>query len=274
MKFGVFDHMDDSGVPLEQHYENRLRLIEAYDRAGMYGYHVAEHHGTPLGVATSPGIFLAAVAQRTKRLRFGPLVYLLPFYHPLRLIEEIWGGLPELPDAKRARFVADYGLSVDDASVLVAERATADYFETVAHGRDPKSAANWVIHELFGLLNRAGKGIETSPVKAHQLGRLLDLMADGTISGRIAKDVFAEMFETGQDPGIIVEAKGLKQVSDAGAIEAVVDRVVAANPTQVEQYRFGNAKVIGWLVGQVMKATQGKANPKLVNDVLKRRLEG
>jgi aspartyl-tRNA(Asn)/glutamyl-tRNA(Gln) amidotransferase subunit B len=217
-------------------------------------------------------------SMRTKEeahdYRYFPDPDLLPLVLDEAWIEEIRGGLPELPDAKRTRFVAGYGLSADDASVLVAERATGDYFETVAQGRDPKSAANWVIHELFGLLNRAGKDIETSPVKAHQLGKLLDLMADGTISGRIAKDVFSEMSETGQDPEVIVEAKGLKQVSDAGEIEAVVDRVIAGNPTQVEQYRSGNAKVVGWLVGQVMKATQGKANPKLVNDVLKRRLEG
>jgi aspartyl-tRNA(Asn)/glutamyl-tRNA(Gln) amidotransferase subunit B len=159
--------------------------------------------------------------------------------------------------------------------VLVAERATADYFEEVARGRDPKLATNWVTSELFGQLNRTDRGVEESPVAAAQLGRLIDLIQDGTISGRIAKDVFAEMFDTGRDPDAIVTAKGLRQVSDAGEIEAVVERIVAENPGQAEQYRSGaNPKVVGWFVGQVMKATHGRANPQLVNEVLRRQLEG
>ena len=164
-----------------------------------------------------------------------------------------------------------YGLASEDAGVLVAERATADYFEDVAEGRDPKAAANWVTGDLFGALNKKGLGIEESPVAAEQLGGLIDLIADNTISGRIAKDVFAEMVETGADPAAIVEAKGLRQVTDTGAIEAAVDAALAASPAQVAQYAT-NPKVLGFFVGQVMKATQGKANPALVNELLRKKL--
>jgi aspartyl-tRNA(Asn)/glutamyl-tRNA(Gln) amidotransferase subunit B len=157
--------------------------------------------------------------------------------------------------------------------VLVAERATAEYFEAVANGRDAKTAANWVTGDLFAVLNRKGLGIETSPVAADRLGALIDLIVDGTISGRIAKDVFAEMSETGAAPGAIVEQKGLRQVSDAGAIEAAVDAALAAHPAQAAQYAT-NPKVLGFFVGQVMKATQGKANPALVNQLLKQKLPG
>ena len=157
--------------------------------------------------------------------------------------------------------------------MLVAERATAEYFEKAAAGRDPKAAANWVIGDLFGALNRLGLGIEQSPVAPERLGALIDLIADGTISGRIAKDVFAEMVETGEAPDAIVERKGLRQVSDSGAIEAAVDAALAANPAQVAQYRT-NPKVLGFFVGQVMKATEGKANPALVNELLRRKLGG
>jgi aspartyl-tRNA(Asn)/glutamyl-tRNA(Gln) amidotransferase subunit B len=184
--------------------------------------------------------------------------------------------LPELPDAKKARFVGDYGLSAEDADVLVAERATAEYFEHVAasgpnRGRDKKAAANWVMGDLFGALHRKGLGIEQSPVPAERLGALLDLIADGTISGRIAKDVFAEMIETGAAPTAIVETKGLRQVSDTGAIEAAIDAALAANPAQVAQYAT-NPKVLGFFVGQIMKATAGKANPALVNELLRKKL--
>jgi len=196
---------------------------------------------------------------------------------PLRLdpdwVAAIKATLPELPDAKKARFMADYGLSAYDAGILVAERESADYFEAVARGRDAKAAANWVISELFGLLNKAGKAIGESPVSAGALGELLDLLGEGTISGRIAKDVFAEMFESGHGARAIVAAKGLEQVSDAGAIEAIADEIIAANPGQVAQYRK-NPKVVGWFVGQVMKATRGQANPGVVNDILRRKLGG
>ncbi|HEV8678999.1 MAG TPA: Asp-tRNA(Asn)/Glu-tRNA(Gln) amidotransferase GatCAB subunit B, partial [Stellaceae bacterium] len=175
--------------------------------------------------------------------------------------------------AKKARFIADYGLSAEDAGVLVAERATAEYFERVALGRDPKAAANWVMGDLFGALNRKGLGIEGSPVTPELLGALIELIADGTISGRIAKDVFAEMVETGADPAAIVDQKGLRQLSDTGAIEAAVDSALAAHPGQVAQYAT-NPKVLGFFVGQVMKATGGKANPAVVNQLLRAKLAG
>jgi aspartyl-tRNA(Asn)/glutamyl-tRNA(Gln) amidotransferase subunit B len=203
--------------------------------------------------------------------RYFPDPDLLPLVLDPAWVEQLRAELPELPDAKKARFVAAYGLRPEDAGVLVAERAIAEYFEQVAAGRDPKAAAHWVIGDLFGALNRKGLGIEQSPVAPGQLGRLLDLIADGTISGRIAKDVFAEMVETGADPAAIVEQKGLRQVSDSGAIEAAVDAALAAHPAQVAQYA-ANPKLLGFFVGQVMKATGGRANPALVNELLKRKL--
>jgi len=205
--------------------------------------------------------------------RYFPDPDLLPLVLDRAWVDGIKAALPELPDAKRARFVREFGLGAEEAGVLVAERATAEFFETVAAGRDPKAAANWVVGELFGALNRKGLGIEQSPVPAAALGRLIDLIAAATISGRIAKDVFAEMVETGADPAAIVEAKGLRQVTDAGAIEAAVDAALAAHPAQVAQYA-ANPKVLGFFVGQVMKATQGKANPGLVNELLKQKLGG
>ncbi|HEX5318488.1 MAG TPA: Asp-tRNA(Asn)/Glu-tRNA(Gln) amidotransferase subunit GatB [Stellaceae bacterium] len=203
--------------------------------------------------------------------RYFPDPDLLPLVLDREWVERLRGQLPELPDAKQARFVAEYGLPATDAAVLVGERATAEYFEAVAKGRDAMAAAHWVVGDLFGALNKSGIGIDESPIKAAQLGALIDLIADGTISGRIAKDVFAEMAETGADPAAIVEAKGLRQVTDTGAIEAAVEAVLAANPAQVAQYA-GNPKVLGFFVGQVMKATQGKANPALVNELLRKKL--
>jgi aspartyl-tRNA(Asn)/glutamyl-tRNA(Gln) amidotransferase subunit B len=203
--------------------------------------------------------------------RYFPDPDLLPLVLDKEWVARLKAELPELPDAKHARFVSEYGLSPEDAAVLVAERATAEYFETVANGRDAKSAANWVMGDLFGALHKAGVGVENSPIAAAQLGTLIDLIADGTISGRIAKDVFAEMAETGADPAAIVEAKGLRQVTDTGAIEAAVDAALAASPAQAAQYA-ANPKVLGFFVGQVMKATQGKANPALVNELLRKKL--
>jgi aspartyl-tRNA(Asn)/glutamyl-tRNA(Gln) amidotransferase subunit B len=182
--------------------------------------------------------------------------------------------LPELPDAKKARFVSAYGLSPDDADVLVAEKEAAQFFEQVAAGRDPKAAANWVMGDLFGALNRLGVGIEASPVSGEHLGALLDLIADGTISGRLAKDVFAEMVASSADPGAIVEAKGLRQVTDAVAIETAIDAVLAAQADKVAEYRAGRDKLYGFFVGQIMRATQGKANPALVNELLRKKLTG
>jgi len=203
--------------------------------------------------------------------RYFPDPDLLPVELDAGLIARLRAELPELPDAKRARFVADYGLSAYDAGVLVAERAAADYFETVAKGRDAKLAANWVINELFGALARRGLEIEACPLPADALGEILDLLTEGTISGKIAKDVFQEAFESGARPRAIVEAKGLRQVTDAGAIEPVVAKLVADNPQQVENARK-NPKVVGWFVGQVMRATGGKANPALVNELVKKAL--
>ena len=208
--------------------------------------------------------------------RYFPDPDLLPLELDPVWIEDIRRTLPELPDDKRARLIAEYGLSLEDATVLVQERARADYYERVAgaDGSDGKLAANWVISELLGRLNKADRDIDDAPVEAEALGKLVALIADGTISGRIAKDVFAEMFDSGGDPAAIIEAKGLKQITDAGAIEAEVDRIIAENPTQAEQVRGGDQKVIGWFVGQVMKATRGQANPALVNKVLKEKLGG
>ena len=210
--------------------------------------------------------------------RYFPDPDLLPLVLDPAWIEELRAQLPELPDAKKARFVTEYGLRPEDAGVLVAERATAEYFERVARGRDPKQAANWVMGDLFGALNRMGVGlaeIGRYPVNANQLGRLIDLIADHTISGRIAKDVFQVMLQTPghPDPAAIVEQRGLQQVTNTGAIEAAVDAALAANPAQVAQYAT-NPKVLGFLVGQVMKATGGKANPALVNELLKKKLAG
>ena len=204
--------------------------------------------------------------------RYFPDPDLLPLVLDEAWVEDLRGQLPELPDAKRARFVADYSLSPYDAGVLVAEQATAAFFETVAKGRDAKAAANWVMGDLFAALNRTGRTIEDSPVSAQALGEMLDLMADSTINGRIAKDVFEAMVDTGEAPGAIVEARGLRQVTDTGVIDAAIEAVIAANGDKVEQYRAGKDKLFGFFVGQVMKAMAGKGNPALVNEALKQRL--
>ena len=204
--------------------------------------------------------------------RYFPDPDLLPLVLDEAWVAELRAGLPELPDAKQARFIADFALSRYDAAVLVAERATADFFETVARGRDAKQAANWITGDLFALLNRAGRTIETTPIAAPALGRLLDLIADHTISGKIAKQVFDIMAETGDDPAAIVEARGLRQVTDSGAIDAAVAAVMAANPDKVAEFRSGKDKLFGFFVGQVMKAMAGKGNPAVVNEVLKAKL--
>jgi len=206
--------------------------------------------------------------------RYFPDPDLLPLVLDPEWVARLRAELPELPDTKKARFVSAYGLSPEDAGVLVSEKETAQFFERVAAGRDPKTAANWVMGDLFGALNRLGIGIEQSPVSAEQLGSLIDLIADATISGRLAKDVFAEMVASGADPGAIVEAKGLRQVTDSGAIEAAIDTVLAAQAEKVAEYRAGRDKLYGFFVGQIMRATQGKANPGLVNELLRKKLTG
>ncbi len=203
--------------------------------------------------------------------RYFPDPDLLPLEFDAAFVDDLKAQLPELPDEKKARFIRDFGLSAYDAGVLVAERETADYFEAIAKGRDAKAAANWVINELFGRLNKEGKDIAASPVSAEQLGGMLDLIADGTISGKIAKDLFEILWSEGGDPRAIVEARGMIQVTDTGAIEAMVDAVIAANPDKVEQAK-NNPKAVGWFVGQVMKSSGGKASPQAVNDLLKKKL--
>jgi len=204
--------------------------------------------------------------------RYFPEPDLLPLDLTDEYIQNIQASLPELPDERRERYVNDFGLSSIDAGVLVAEKENAAYFEAVAKGRDPKLAANWVTTNLFGALKKIGKPISESPVSAEDLGKLLDLISNDTISGRIAKDVFEEMVENGGDPEKIVEEKGLKQITDTGAIEGIVDDIIAKNPDQVAQFKGGNEKIIGWFVGQVMKMSQGKANPGMVNKLLKDKL--
>ncbi len=204
--------------------------------------------------------------------RYFPDPDLLPLVLTTDYVEKIKASLPELPDARKNRFINDYGLSPYDAGVLVAEKDTAEFFETVAQGRDAKRATNWVTGDLFAMLNRRGVGIGESPVSARSLGKLLDLIADGTISGRIAKDLFVAMEETGKDPAALVEERGLKQVTDTGAIEAAIKAVIDANPGQLAAYK-AKPTLFGWFVGQVMKSTGGKANPKAVNELLKKALD-
>ena len=203
--------------------------------------------------------------------RYFPCPDLLPLEIPQARIDEIKAELPELPADKRKRFADELGLSEYDASVLAADKDRADYFEVVAEGHDAKIAANWVNNELFGRLNKQGLGITESPVSADQLGRLVDLISTDVISGKIAKDVFEILWDEGGDPAEIVETRGLKQVTDTGAIETVVDQLIEGNPDQVASIEK-NPRALGWFVGQVMKAMQGKANPKAVNEILKQKL--
>jgi aspartyl-tRNA(Asn)/glutamyl-tRNA(Gln) amidotransferase subunit B len=203
--------------------------------------------------------------------RYFPDPDLLPLELDQAEVTSLAAGLPELPDEKKARFVGEWGLSVYDADVLVADRTTADYFEAVARGRDAKVAANWVINDLGGRLNKEGKDIAQAPVTAAQLGAVLDLIAAGTISGKIAKDLFEIVWSEGGDPHAIVEQRGMKQVTDLGAIETIIDEIIAGNPDKVAQAK-ANEKLVGWFVGQVMKASGGKANPQAVNNLLKSKL--
>jgi aspartyl-tRNA(Asn)/glutamyl-tRNA(Gln) amidotransferase subunit B len=204
--------------------------------------------------------------------RYFPDPDLVPLVLDPARVEELRATLPELPDVKKARFISALGLSPEAAAVLVAERATAEYFEQVADGRDAKVAANWVTGDLFAALNRLGVGIEQSPLKPAPLGALIDSISNGTISGRIAKDVFAEMIATGKAPAAIIEQKGLQQVTDAAAIAAVIDAILAREADNVAEYRAGREKLYGFFVGQIMRATKGKANPAIVNELLKKKL--
>ncbi len=203
--------------------------------------------------------------------RYFPDPDLLPLEFEQSYVNELASHLPELPDEKKARFVAQYGLSPYDAGVLVLERASADYFEDAAKGRDSKLVANWVINELFGRLNKESQSIETSPVSAAQIGGIVDLISSNVISGKLAKDLFEIVWTEGGDPAKIVEARGMKQVTDTGAIEKAVDEIIAANPDKVAQAQ-AKPTMLGWFVGQVMKGTGGKANPQAVNEILKSKL--
>jgi aspartyl-tRNA(Asn)/glutamyl-tRNA(Gln) amidotransferase subunit B len=208
--------------------------------------------------------------------RYFPDPDLLPLEFSEAYVAELKAALPELPDQKKARFIAEYGLSLYDASVLVAERESAEFYESVLASlanrtRDGKLAANWVINELFGRLNKEGRDITGSPVSAAQLGAIVDLIGEGTISGKIAKDLFEIVWQEGGDPRALVETRGMKQVTDLAAIEKVVDDIIAANPDKVAQAR-AKPQLMGWFVGQVMKSSGGKANPQAVNDLLKSKL--
>ena len=220
-----------------------------------------------------------SVTMRSKEAahdyRYFPEPDLVPIAAPAAWIAEIRAALPELPEAKRARFAADYGLSAYDATVLTGSRALADYFEaTLRHGAPPKTAANWIMGELLALLNAEGAEIDMCRVTPKSLAALFALIDAGTISGKIAKTVFEEMYRTGAEADAVVAAKGLTQVSDAGELAAVIDQVIADSPKELAQYRAGKDKLFGHFVGQVMKRTQGKANPAKVNELLKARLEG
>ncbi|MDX2095914.1 MAG: Asp-tRNA(Asn)/Glu-tRNA(Gln) amidotransferase subunit GatB [Alphaproteobacteria bacterium] len=204
--------------------------------------------------------------------RYFPDPDLLPLVLTQKFVDDIRASLPELPDQKKARYVAELGLSPYDAGVLVAEKATTEFFEKLSAHHDPKLVSNWMTVELFARLNKLGVDIEHSPISAEQLGGLIALIEDNTISGKIAKTVFEKMFESGKPAKQIVEEEGLVQVTDTGAIEAAIDAVIAANADKVAEYRSGKDKLFGFFVGQTMKATGGKANPAMLNDLLKKKL--
>ena len=271
---GDFDHL---GTRCEIKNVNSMRFIaQSAEYEARRQVDVLEDGGV---ISQETRLFNADTGQtrsmRSKEdahdYRYFPDPDLLPLEFGEDLIDALRETLPELPDAKKARFIESYGLSAYDASVLTADTESADFYEAVAKGRDPKIAANWVSQELFGFLNKAGLELSESPVSADNLGGLIDLIKDGTISGKIAKDVFTKMIETGDAPGDIVEREGLKQITDTGAIETAIDDLIAANPDKAAEVKE-KPKMFGWWVGQVMKATQGKANPKVVNELLKAKL--
>jgi aspartyl-tRNA(Asn)/glutamyl-tRNA(Gln) amidotransferase subunit B len=269
---------DDYGTRCEIKNVNSVRFIEqAIQIEAQRQVDILEDGGT---ILQETRLFdprkMETRSMRSKEeahdYRYFPDPDLLPLEFEQAWVDAIAASLPELPDDRKARFVEALGLSSYDAGVLVAEKEVANYFEAVAIGRDAKVAANWITGDLFGALNKAGRDVADSPVAVADLGALIDLIADDTISGRIAKDVFDEMFKTGRAPGEIVEEKGLRQVTDSGAIEAIVDAVMESNQGKVAEYRGGKDKLLGFFVGQVMKQSQGKANPKIVNDLLKKKL--
>lgn len=269
---------NELGIRCEIKNLNSIRFLrEAIDYEARRQIEIVENGGT---IAQETRLFDSdkgvTRSMRSKEeahdYRYFPDPDLLPLTLTEDYIAQIGDSLPELPDDKMDRFVKEYGLSLYDAGVLVAERATAEFFETAANGRDAKTVANWITSDLFGVLNKQGQSIEQSPVSADQLGGLIDLIADATISGRIAKQVFDLMVESGKDAASIVEEKGLKQVSNTGEIETIIDDIISGADNQVQQFRSGNEKIIGWFVGQVMQKTQGAANPKVVNEILRKKL--
>jgi len=247
-------------------YEAR-RHIEVYESGGTI------HQETRLFDSVKGETRSMRSKEHAHDYRYFPDPDLLPLTLDPKMVETIKQSLPELPDEKKQRFIAEYGLSAYDAGVLVAEKASADFFEAVAKGRDHKLASNWVSGDFFAALNASGKTFDAPPVSAKNLGELIDLISDGTLSGRLAKDVFALMLESGKSPSALVEEKGLRQVTDTGAIEAAIDQVIAANPDKVADVMAGKDKLIGWFVGQVMKSTQGKANPAMLNELLAKRFQ-
>jgi len=204
--------------------------------------------------------------------RYFPDPDLLPLEIEQKWVDEIYNNLPELPDEKKIRFIKEFNVTEYDASVLTADLADAEYFEKIAKGRDGKQAANWVINELFGRLNKADLSIENSPISTNQLGDILDLISKGDISGKIAKDLFEIVWNEGGNPSEIVNKRGMKQVTDTTQIESAVDKIMNENPNQVAKAKE-NPKLAGWFVGQVMKATGGKANPKAVNEIIAKKLQ-
>ena len=278
-KFRQTDDFSHLGTRCEIKNVNSLRFIrQAIEFEAQRQVDLIEDGGT---VIQQTRLFDAGTgetrAMRSKEeahdYRYFPDPDLLPLELKQDWVDEIRANLPELPDEKRHRLVTDLGLSDYDASVLVSDKDRADYFETVAEGRDAKLASSWVNNELFGRLNKEGLSITESPVSATQLGQLIALISDDTISGKIAKDVFEIVWDEGGDPAEIVEKRGMKQVTDTGAIEAVIDQLIADNPDQAAQVKE-KPKTMGWFVGQVMKAMQGKANPQAVNEILAKKLLG
>ena len=269
---------DELGTRCEIKNVNSIRFVQqAIEYESRRQVDVIEDGGT---IDQETRLFdVGAGVTRTMRskeeahdYRYFPDPDLLPLELEKAWIEKIRATLPELPDEKKERLMSDFGLSPYDSGILVSEPEIAAYFEEVAENRDAKTAANWVISNLFAALNAQGKSISESPVSSGQLGKLLDLISDNTISGRIAKDVFEVMVETSEDPSNIVEEKGLKQLTDVGAIESVIDEVLAEQTAKVAEYRSGKDKLFGFFVGQIMRKSQGKANPQAVNELLKQKL--
>lgn len=256
---------------------NVMRAIEheAERQIAIYEYGGEIDQETRLWDATKNETRTMRSKEDAHDYRYFPCPDLLPVRIPEGRIEELKKEMPELPDQKKERFMKEYGLSKYDASVLSMQRASANFYESLVNGnRDAKICANWMMGDFFAALNKAGKDISESPISPEQLGELMDLISEGTISGKIAKTVFEEMFETSRSAKAIVEEKGLVQINDTGAIEAIIEDLMQQSPENVQAFREGKTKVMGWFVGQTMKATQGKANPAMVNQILQQKLQG